>query len=178
MTSSLSDTDLGLLERTRSEQAYGHEEKSRGAVPTRQEVVDFMLDLIGYTTDKPLHTQRLLEPSFGDCRFVLSAVECLILARRDQGGSDHRDLLDCNRAVELDEATFKTFRQVLEAKVVERGFEGAAAHELAEAWGVHAEHVSQQTLFSVPTKVQRRQIDLELRFANLEQESHFRNRDE
>lgn len=139
MTSSLSDTDLGLLERTLSEQVYGHEEKSRGAVPTRQEVVDFMLDLIGYTTDRPLHTQRLLEPSFGDGRFVLSAVERLIIAWRKHGGSDYRDLLGCIKAVELDEATFRTFRQILEAKLVERGFKDEEAHEVSESWVLHAD---------------------------------------
>ena len=37
----------------------------RGAVFTKPEVVEFMLDLAGYTADKPLHNMRLLEPSFG-----------------------------------------------------------------------------------------------------------------
>ena len=50
----------------------------RGAVFTRREVVDFVLDLSGYTTDKPLHRMRLLEPSFGDGDFLLPAVERLL----------------------------------------------------------------------------------------------------
>jgi hypothetical protein len=36
-----------------------------GAVFTRSEVVNFMLDLVGYTEDQALYTKRLLEPSFG-----------------------------------------------------------------------------------------------------------------
>lgn len=62
MTSLLNDTDAPLLDARVDGFIYGHEEKSRGAIPTRQEVVDFMLDLIGFTTGKPLHEQRLLEP--------------------------------------------------------------------------------------------------------------------
>jgi hypothetical protein len=139
MTSLLSDTELGLPDRSLREQVYGHEEKSRGAIPTRQEVVDFMLDLIGYTTDKPLHQQRLLEPSFGDGRFVLSAVERVLIAWREHGGTDHRELLSAIRAVELDEATFKEFRQALEDRLVEHGFKNEEAHELAETWIVQAD---------------------------------------
>jgi hypothetical protein len=42
----------------------------RGAIYTRREVVDFMLDLAGYTTDKPLYALRVLEPSFGGGDFL------------------------------------------------------------------------------------------------------------
>ena len=44
--------------------------ESRGAVFTRPEVVDFILDLAGYTEDQPLHEMRLLEPSFGGGDFL------------------------------------------------------------------------------------------------------------
>src|SRR5690606_22770680 len=37
----------------------------RGAIFTRSEVVEFILDLCGYTPDQPLHRFRLLEPSSG-----------------------------------------------------------------------------------------------------------------
>ena len=39
--------------------------EARGAVFTRREVVDFILDLVGYTADKPLHRAALLKPSNG-----------------------------------------------------------------------------------------------------------------
>ena len=42
------------------------EADARGAVFTRAEVVDFILDLVGYTSDQPLFEKRLLEPSLGD----------------------------------------------------------------------------------------------------------------
>lgn len=41
-----------------------------GAIYTKREVVDFILDLTGYTTDARLTNFRLLEPSFGDGDFL------------------------------------------------------------------------------------------------------------
>jgi type I restriction-modification system DNA methylase subunit len=43
-------------------QTAGREE--RGAVFTRREVVEFILDLVGYRVERPLHRLRLLEPSW------------------------------------------------------------------------------------------------------------------
>ena len=58
----------------RSETSATPNAKERGAVFTRRETVDFILDLSGYTTDKPLHSFRLLEPSFGRGDFLLPVV--------------------------------------------------------------------------------------------------------
>src|SRR5262249_38406726 len=54
--------------------------EERGAIFTRREVVEFMLDLIRYTPDRPLHTMRLLEPSFGDGDFLLPVIDRLLAA--------------------------------------------------------------------------------------------------
>ena len=69
----------------------------RGAIFTRPEVVDFMLDLIGYTPDRPLWQFRLLEPSFGGGEFLLRAVERLLEASHKAKIPD-RELApwDCN----------------------------------------------------------------------------------
>ena len=86
--------------------------ESRGAVFTRPEVVDFILDLAGYTEDQPLHEKRLLEPSFGDGDFLLPVVGRLLTAwraaRRD--GSALDDLGDALRAVELGSKVFPVQR--------------------------------------------------------------------
>ncbi len=50
---------------------------ARGAIFTRAEVVDFILDLAGYTEDQPLHEKRLLEPSFGGGDFLLPIIKSL-----------------------------------------------------------------------------------------------------
>src|SRR6185369_1319482 len=52
--------------------------KERGAVYTRPETVDFILDLVGYLPDKPLHRHTLLEPSFGSGGFLVRAAERLL----------------------------------------------------------------------------------------------------
>ena len=52
--------------------------RERGAVYTRLETVDFILNLAGYLPDYPLHTCTLLEPSFGNGDFLVRAVERLL----------------------------------------------------------------------------------------------------
>ena len=56
--------------------------ESLGAVFTRPEVVEFILDLAGYTEDRPLSEKRLLEPSFGEGGFVLPAIRRLMASWR------------------------------------------------------------------------------------------------
>src|ERR1700730_6276443 len=54
--------------------------ESRGAVFPRRELVEFILDLAGYTTDKPLHRARILEPSMGHGDFLAPVVDRLFEA--------------------------------------------------------------------------------------------------
>jgi type I restriction-modification system DNA methylase subunit len=90
--------------------------EERGAIFTRREVVDFILDLTGYTSDKPLHTLRMLEPCFGAGDFLLPLVERLLGAYRQHGRQSKKDfayLVDALRAVELHQTTFTATRQKL-----------------------------------------------------------------
>lgn len=121
-----------------AEASYGQEEKARGAVFTRQAVVDFMLDLIGYTVDKPLWKQRLLEPSFGGGRFVFSAVNRLIASwRTSNTASDPIVLLDSIRAVELDSYTYELQVARLTDLLVDHGISVEVAERLVAAWLIH-----------------------------------------
>ena len=120
-----------------AESSYGLEEKARGAIFTRQSVVDFMLDLLGYTTDRTLHTLSILEPSFGGGRFVLSVVDRLLDAWRTAGGEDATELLNAVRAVELDRDTFDRFREVLHAHLVGHGLDARDAGMLVDSWLRH-----------------------------------------
>ncbi|MBU6503884.1 MAG: SAM-dependent DNA methyltransferase, partial [Burkholderiales bacterium] len=112
--------------------AHASEAGERGAIFTRREVVDFMLDLAGYTPECPLHHLRLLEPSFGGGEFVLAAVERLISAFRASGGSS--DLKDCIRAVELHRNTFETTREKLRDLLSRSGFGARETERLTSAW--------------------------------------------
>ncbi len=122
-----------------AEASYGLEEKARGAIFTRQSVVDFMLDLVGYTADKVLHKKALLEPSFGGGRFVLTAVDRLLASWRDSGGTDPLDLLNAIRAVELDTQTYRSFQATLLNHLIGNGIGEVVAAELVTAWLQHGD---------------------------------------
>ena len=115
--------------------------EARGAVFTRREVVDFILDLAGYTPNKPLHEQRLLEPSFGGGDFLLPAVERLLAAWRIHGdaGLVFDALKDAIRAVELHRDTFQTTRRALVEYLKTSDVSAHAANQLADAWLVQGD---------------------------------------
>lgn len=115
--------------------------KTRGAVFTRSEVVDFILDLAGYTPDKPLHEQRLLEPSFGGGDFLLPVVERLLAAWRGHGGggSPFEALREAIRAVELHRDTFRSTRRALVEYLMTSDIAAQAASRLADAWLVQGD---------------------------------------
>lgn len=119
--------------------AEGHE--GRGAVFTRKEVVNFILDLVGYTSDKPLFRRRLLEPSFGNGDFLVPAIERLLASWKKVGRGTNAiaSLSDSIRAVELHRETFtKTRNNVIEL-LQENGLSSKVATALAGAWLVQGD---------------------------------------
>ena len=112
--------------------------EARGAVFTRREVVEFILDLVGYTPDQPLHELTLLEPSFGNGDFLLVVVERLLAAwRKHPGQTTEIDLAPCIRAIELHESSFKTIRDKLITLLCDAGFSLDNATDLVSAWLTH-----------------------------------------
>lgn len=112
----------------------GHE--ARGAIFTRSEVVDFILDLAGYTEDQPLHEKRLLEPSFGGGDFLLPIIERLLRAWRAAGpnGSALDELADAIRAVELHHDTYSSTRKAVVKLLKREGIAANTASALASRW--------------------------------------------
>lgn len=108
----------------------------RGAIFTRREVVDFILDLVGYTEDKPLHERRLLEPSFGGGDFLLPVIERLLGAWRAvrPNGSALDDLSNAIRAVELHRDTFRGTSAAVIALLEREGIAANLATALADRW--------------------------------------------
>jgi hypothetical protein len=115
--------------------------EARGAIYTRRAVVDFLLDLTGYTSDRSLHTLRLLEPSFGGGDFLLPAIERLLAVWKDSG--DDRGpieaLSDCIRAVELHRETFGETKSRVVELLAANGFTGPHAVQLADAWLINGD---------------------------------------
>jgi hypothetical protein len=109
--------------------------EARGAIFTRSEVVDFILDLAGYTEDQPLHEKRLLEPSFGGGDFLLPIIQRLLSAWRAArpNGTAVDDLGDAIRAVELHHDTFRSTYAAVVALLKREGLSNAAT-ALAGRW--------------------------------------------
>jgi len=118
------------------------EEKRRGAVATRQEVVEFMLDLLGYTPDQPLHRMRLLEPSCGSGQFLLAVVERLLSAWRAGGGADDSELDNAIRAVEMDVSTSEAVRERLSSLLRSANLPELSSQRLVRSWLVNGDFLT------------------------------------
>ncbi|MDY0282641.1 MAG: Eco57I restriction-modification methylase domain-containing protein [Salinivirgaceae bacterium] len=111
--------------------------EARGAIFTRIEVVDFILDLVGYVSSEPLHHRRILEPSFGEGDFLLPIVERLLSAWRENGGnvsSAGAEIGEAIRGVELHRETFVWTRKTVVNRLIKEGISASVASELADQW--------------------------------------------
>jgi Eco57I restriction-modification methylase/TaqI-like C-terminal specificity domain len=107
----------------------------RGAVFTRREVVDFILDLAGYTVDRPLHLLRLLEPSFGGGDFLLPVIERLIQAWRAAGAVDPMTVLPrAIHAVELNQKSVGQTRATIIELLAVEGIGEESGSAITDAW--------------------------------------------
>lgn len=109
---------------------------SRGAIYTRREVVEFILDLVGYRSDRPLWQLSLLEPSFGAGDFLQPAIERLLAAhaRHMKRGAPNPNLDNCIRAVELHHGSYRQTRSKVQEQLLGAGFEPAEANRLCGLW--------------------------------------------
>jgi hypothetical protein len=110
--------------------------EARGAIFTRSEVVDFILDLAGYTEDQPLNKKRILEPSFGGGDFLLPIIERLLAAWRmaRSKGSALDELGNAIRAVELHHETFNSTQAAVVELLKRQGISANDANALACCW--------------------------------------------
>lgn len=119
----------------------GHE--ARGAVFTRREVVDFILDLAGYSADLPLHKARMLEPAMGHGDFLVPIIERLLQSYLhlpiDQRRDWTSDLSDCIRAVELHQDSYIEVRERVSALLQGHGASAEVVESLCDAWLVRGD---------------------------------------
>ena len=110
--------------------------EARGAIFTRAEVVDFILDLIDYTENQPLYDKRLLEPSFGGGDFLLPVVDRLLATWR--ASKKTKPVVDALggslRAVELHRETFAATRAGVIERIKLEGIAPRTATALADCW--------------------------------------------
>ncbi|MDQ4106990.1 MAG: Eco57I restriction-modification methylase domain-containing protein [Actinomycetota bacterium] len=104
-----------------------------GEVFTRRWVVDFILDLAGYTADKDLGSTTIVEPACGTGAFLGPIVDRLVgTVQRDGGSID--DLGDCIRAYDLLEANAERARKAVADRLMAAGASADQASRLAGHW--------------------------------------------
>ncbi|WP_265282426.1 Eco57I restriction-modification methylase domain-containing protein [Verminephrobacter aporrectodeae] len=123
------------------ELAHGAGGEERGAIFTRPEVVEFILDLVGYSPSSALYTKSLLEPSFGSGEFLLAAISRLLSATASarERGVEVPPLDGCIRAVELHASSFAQTRAQALQLLASNGIEAAEAARLADKWLTHGD---------------------------------------
>ncbi len=112
--------------------------ETRGAIHTRPEVADFILNLLGWRSDVDLTTCRLLEPSAGDGDFLLPAVKRLL----EQCEPDDLRIAHCIRAVEVNVGALSVCRERLHALLSEKGWSRLQSEKLVGEWLVHADFLT------------------------------------
>lgn len=117
--------------------ALNSEADARGAIFTRREVVELILNIVGYTEDKPLCQMQILEPSFGVGDFLLPIVERLLRAWASVNTSEEEIfniLGDSIRAVELHQNSYaSTYSSVINL-LEKSGIPAKTASKLTSKW--------------------------------------------
>ncbi len=111
----------------------GHE---YGAVFTRRWVVELILDLVGYTSERDLAALRAIEPACGSGAFLGPIVERLSRSCRLHG-RNISDAADALRACDLQPAHVAESRRVAEERLLSDGWAVDDARALAERWVAH-----------------------------------------
>lgn len=104
-----------------------------GEVFTRRWVVDFMLDLVGYSAAEDLGALVIVEPSCGTGAFLVPIVERLL----DSSRLHDRDVLTLRtaiRAFDLLDVNAERARKAVTATLEEGGVATQDAQALAEEW--------------------------------------------
>jgi hypothetical protein len=104
-----------------------------GEVFTRRWVVDLILDLVGYTPDKDLGAQTLVEPSCGTGAFLVPVVERLIHSAQTFG-RNLRSLGSAIRAFDLLEGNAELARKAAVELLVAKGMKPAQADDVVAEW--------------------------------------------
>jgi hypothetical protein len=114
-----------------------------GAVFTRPEIVDLILDLVEYVPGRArLAVRRVLEPSCGDGAFTSALVSRLIASEKEVSGVvdwDDPVLEAALRAADISFASVEATRGLIVALLSGAGCPVPRAQALAEHWAIHTD---------------------------------------
>ena len=105
----------------------------RGEVFTRRWVVDLMLDVVGYTDDRPLHTKTIVEPAIGGSAFVVPVVERLATSAASHNIA-FESLHGAVRGFDIEPAHVLESQRRIQQILRGRGADPALARDLAQTW--------------------------------------------
>lgn len=106
---------------------------SHGEVFTRRWVVELILDLCGYTSDRDLGALRAIEPACGTGAFLTPMAERLVRSARLYG-RDPASCGDALHAVDLLHGNVETSRATVRATLCNAGIDSVTAEHLASEW--------------------------------------------
>jgi adenine-specific DNA-methyltransferase len=116
----------------------------KGVVYTKRWVVELILDLSGYCSDKNLVDALAVEPAAGDGAFLGPMVERLVESSKNLG----RSLSECKNsllAYELDDESASRARTLTQNILIKRGIRRPQAEQLAEAWVISRDYLFDAT---------------------------------
>ncbi len=116
------------------------EVEPKGVVYTKRWVVELLLDLSGYCSDRNLVDVLAVEPAAGDGAFLGPMIERLVESCKNL----NRSLAECEHsfiAYELNEASAARARAVAENILMNRGVKRPLAKRLADAWVVNRDYL-------------------------------------
>jgi hypothetical protein len=116
--------------------AVADDDHEYGAVFTQRWVVELILDLVGYTSDRDLASLYAIEPACGSGAFLGPMVERLSESCRLRG-SRLSEAADAIRACDLQPSHVEASRRLVEGCPLADWRSAAEARELAEHWVRH-----------------------------------------
>ncbi len=117
--------------------------KENSSIYTKLEVVNYILDLVGYTHDTPLSETRLLEPSMGEGDFLIPAIKRLLATFADKQGQTLESLQHCICAVEANPTTFAIAKSKIASLLLERGLQESVVRQLLNHWLICGDYLLQ-----------------------------------
>ena len=105
-----------------------------GVVFTKTWVVDFVLDLSGYTPDADLTSSCIIEPACGDGSFLRSIVLRLCASAKQRGRFLSEALKGCIRAYDMEPDSVARSGNLVHALLVEQGMNADEARALSTCW--------------------------------------------
>ncbi|MFJ2047899.1 Eco57I restriction-modification methylase domain-containing protein [Paenibacillus marchantiae] len=121
------------------------DKKRSGSYYTKPGIVSLILDLVGYTIDKPLFDQSLLEPSTGAGAFLVEAVDRLLDSTEHHHGkevfsNDKKIFSILSKAItsiEIDSNKYSTLCDNFKKLLCNRGLSDNVSEKLVKEWVIN-----------------------------------------